>query len=213
MLDAFSKKQCAVFTIESPLHCLFCSLYLSHTIGRGLSHAPIRNGFYAKQRVICNIIFAEIYQSFCARGGSKPPPYGVEIVLEYLLIKLSCALYLSHAPFTKIKEPAHIKVSSSLLRFLTRKRTGYGAEPRRKRVRGGATKKTLRRQRAEKEVRGSAPGIKNRHRRKSVPINYLRINQNSSLFFLLTTTSAAVATTATAMNATGSRSPLSAGFA
>ena len=141
-------------------------------------------------------------------GGSKPPPYGVEIVLEYLLIKLSCALYLSYAPFTTIKEPAHIKVSSSLLRFLTRKRTGYGAEPRRKRVRGRATKKTLRGQRAEKEVRGSAPGIKNRHRRKSVPINYLRINQNSSLFFLLTTTSAAVATTATAMNATGSRSPL-----
>ena len=102
-------------------------------------------------------------------GGSKPPPYGVEIVLEYLLIKLSCALYLSYAPFTTIKEPAHIKVSSSLLRFLTRKRTGYGAEPR---------KKTLRGQHAEKEVRGSAPGIKNRHRRKSVPINYLRINQN-----------------------------------
>ena len=156
-------------------------------------------------------------------GGSKPPPYGVEIVLEYLLIKLSCALYLSYAPFTTIKEPAHIKVSSSLLRFLYKKADGvrggvpekegtgqshgereYGAEPR---------KKTFWGQRAEKEVRGSAPGIKNRHRRKSVPINYLRINQNSSLFFLLTTTSAAVATTATAMNATGSRSPLSAGFA
>ena len=141
-------------------------------------------------------------------GGSKPPPYGVEIVLEYLLIKLSCALYLSYAPFTTIKEPAHIKVSSSLLRFLTRTRTGhgqshgerpYGADPRHTLFSG---------QHAEKEVRGSAPGIKNRHRRKSVPINYLRINQNSSLFFLLTTTSAAVATTATAMNATGSKSPL-----
>ena len=109
--------------------------------GGGLSPAAIQGW----QVSLCNTFLQHYIHCktaiFRNNGGSKPPPYGVEIVLEYLLIKLSCALYLSYALFTKIKEPTHIKVSSSLLRFLTRKRTGYGAEPRKKACGGSAPKK------------------------------------------------------------------------
>ena len=146
LLDAFSKKQCSVFTIESPPHCLFCSLCLSHTIGRGFISRRNSERFFMQN----NGLFAALYSPkfinpFAHAAAASRRPTGLKqfFGVEYLLIKLSCALYLSYALFTKIKEPTHIKVSSSLLRFLTRKRTGYGAEPRRKRVRGGATKKDV----------------------------------------------------------------------
>ena len=111
---------------------------------------PILIGFFPVGVAYGLMMFEAGYNFLWSAAASRRPTglkqfFGV----EYLLIKLSCALYLSYALFTKIKEPAHIKVSNSLLRFLTRKRTGYGAEPRRKRVRGRAP---------EKEGTGQSPG-------------------------------------------------------
>ena len=67
-------------------------------------------------------------------------PYNVKISFQseiFFSINLYLALYLSLALFSTIKEPTHIKVSSSLFNFLSRKLTGYGAESRKTGVRGG----------------------------------------------------------------------------
>ena len=51
---------------------------------------------------------------------------GILGVKYFSLINLSYALYLSRALFCKNKRTRYIKTASSLLRFLTRKRTGVG---------------------------------------------------------------------------------------
>ena len=62
--------------------CLFCALYISSTVGRGLSPAAFVGDFMAGNRCLV-IISAAIPKSSSARGSSKPLPYNVKIGFHY----------------------------------------------------------------------------------------------------------------------------------
>ena len=97
---------------------LFIALCYSHGRGaifrRNIEFAVLGSGIGVLQYYVrCKT------QSFFARGSSKPLSYDVEMDFQNKTIIFFC----------KNKRTRYIKAASSLLRFLTRKRTGYGAEP------------------------------------------------------------------------------------
>ena len=104
---------------------VLCSLFISR--GRaGVYVPPLFGDVILCERIGCLQNYTLRKPAiFPARGSSKPLPYGVETDFCDKIIfpdkSVFCALF---AIFAKNKRTCRVKVASSLLRFLLRKRTG-----------------------------------------------------------------------------------------